>query len=175
MENNKFNVNTTLSITGFLMLVDDLVDGFFTASIMGDGTVAYTPHIGKLNAMRLFYNLCITNDDYQIDHNVADPLVLEEVFKDKDFLKAFNDGLDGLYLNDDGTFSDRGLDFSVAYDCAMKIVKYRTESPIAAIAAVKEGLLQALDKANDLLSPENVESIKSLLANVNLEALASGK
>ena len=174
MENKKFNVNTTLKITEFLMLVDDLVDGFFTDNLLGGTSDNYSPHIGKLNAMRLFYNLCITDDDYQIEHNVADPLVLEDVFQDKDFLKAFNDALDG-YDPLDESWSDSGLNFAAAYECAKDIVRYKTESPIAAIDAVKNSILQAIDKANDILSSENIEALKNILSSVNFEALTSGE
>ena len=175
MENKKFDVNTTLSITGFLMLVDDLVDGFFTEDIMGSGAATYSPHIGRLNAMRLFYNLCIANDDYQIEHNVADPLVLENVFKDKEFLIAFNNAVYSFDSIDDDSFRERGLDFAEAYECAMQIVNYRKASPIAAIDVIKNGILQAIDKANDLLSADNIETIKTIMGNVNLDALTSGK
>ena len=64
MKETKFSVKTELNVIDYVSMVNAIVSEYFDE----DGT--YTPHIGKMNAMRLFYNNCVTDSKYDIEHNV---------------------------------------------------------------------------------------------------------
>ena len=90
MEQNKnMVIDVKLSIVDFVSTVNDIVLEYFDA----DG--AYTPHIGLLNAMRVFYNECVKESkfDGDIPHNVADALEMEAIVADEQFIQCFNEAL----------------------------------------------------------------------------------
>ena len=62
--NNNEDENTIIihyrnqfDVLEYTTLVNQLVDGFF------DENGEYTPHIGDMNAMLLFYNVCVVDKD----------------------------------------------------------------------------------------------------------------
>lgn len=79
-------VKTELGIIGYVSMVDEIVLEYFNA----DGE--YQPHIGMLNAMRLFYNECVKESkfDEQLAHDNIDAMEMEALVADQEFIEAYN-------------------------------------------------------------------------------------
>ena len=145
MEQNKnIVIDVKLSIVDFVSTVNDIVLEYFDA----DG--AYTPHIGLLNAMRVFYNECVKESkfDGDIPHNVAD----------EQFIQCFNEAL---------KTDEYSLTFATAYNEAMKIVEQKKTSVFGAVELIKKVIMQVVDNMNGALTPENIQKITALFSKMN--------
>lgn len=154
MEQNKaMVVDVKLSIVDFVFTVNDIALEYFDA----DGV--YTPHIGLLNAMRVFYNKCVKESkfDTEIPHNVADALEMEAIVADKQFIQCFNEAL---------KTDEYSLTFATAYNEAMKIVEQKKTSVFGAVELIKKVIMQVVDNMNGALTPENIEKITSLFGKM---------
>ena len=67
-QEEKMIVDTNLSVVNFIIMVKDLAVEYFDKD--GD----YQPHIGMLNAMRLFYNNCVKKSKFDdtVSHDIVD-------------------------------------------------------------------------------------------------------
>lgn len=141
-------VDTRLSIVDFVSTVNAIALEYFDAN----GT--YTPEIGLLNTMRVFYNQCIKQSKFDdIGYNVVDALEMELIVSDEDFICAFNSALS----------SDRyTLDFANAYLEAMKIVENRKSSIGNVIETLKNALLNIIENINSSMEPDNIEKLMEL-------------
>lgn len=166
MDNKKLTIKTELGIASFLNMVNELVDGYFQKS--SDGEVQferYTPHIGLLNAMRLFYNNCVEGDTYDVPHQVKDPLLMESFINDDDFVRLFNEAVEG-----DGYSR---LDFSNAFKNAKQIVDYRNTSAIYAIDEAKNTAIGFLNNLNTILTEMDSDSVANMVSQVFMHERAS--
>lgn len=155
MEQNKnMVIDVKLSIVDFVSTVNDIVLEYFDA----DG--AYTPHIGLLNAMRVFYNECVKESkfDGDIPHNVADALEMEAIVADEQFIQCFNEAL---------KTDEYSLTFATAYNEAMKIVEQKKTSVFGAVELIKKVIMQVVDNMNGALTPENIQKITALFSKMN--------
>ena len=118
----------------FIQLVEDIAEGYF------DGGV-YQPHIGELNAMRIWYN-----SNHPDDEDVVDATEFAEIIKDE---KVVSD-----YFAAISERSDK-LDFVQAYDMAMDMVVTKKGSAITLL----EGVISRL---NTVLSQENIDKVTAL-------------
>lgn len=121
----------------FIQLVNDIAEAYFEDGI-------YQPHIGELNAMRLYYN----------DKNNADIVDAEEfaeIVRDEEFVKSYFAAISER--------SDK-LDFIQAYDMAMDIVNTKKGT----LAVMFEGVISRL---NEMLSQDNIEKIKEIADGIN--------
>lgn len=171
MDNKKLTIKTELGITAFLNMVNKLVDGYFQKS--ADGEVQferYTPHIGLLNAMRLFYNDCVEGGAYDVPHQVQDPLLMESFINDEDFVRLFNEAVEG-----DGYAR---LDFSNALKSAKQIVDYRNTSAVYAIDEAKNTAIDFLNSLNSVLTAMDTNSVANMIsqafAQVQTSTLTQG-
>ncbi len=147
-QDKKIVVDTNLSIVDFVSTVNDLVVEYFDE----DGT--YQPHIGMLNAMRIFYNKCVKESKFDIEHNIVDALELEPLVADDEFMRAFNDAL----CADD----DYRLNFATAMGEAVAIVEHKRTSVNGLIDRIKMAVLNMADKMNGVLTKENIEKISEV-------------
>lgn len=113
--------NNKLEVLNYLILVEEIAKGFFN-----EETMAYQPHIGKLNAMRLYYNNCVVEGEctekYGTEINDVD--TLSEIIENTNFVKVFNNALiDSLEDECSHEFS-----FETAYWDAFNIVEYKKSS-----------------------------------------------
>lgn len=153
-ENKTMLVDTKLSVIGFVSMVNDIALEYFDT----DGS--YTPHIGLLNAMRLFYNECVTDSKFEgdISHNITDVIEMEVIANDEQFIRCFNEALKA-----DGY----ALDFATAYNEAMKIVEQKKTSVYGAVELIKNVLIQVFDNMNSAMTPENIQKITDLFNKMN--------
>lgn len=77
-------IKTKLNYLTYAALVESIKEGFF------DEDYNYVPHIGKLQAMAQFYNLCYGRDIALKPHNIKKVEDMIEIADDNEFIEAFN-------------------------------------------------------------------------------------
>lgn len=159
MENRKFIVETKLSIMDYVMTVNDIVSEYF------DEENNYTPHIGKVKAMCVFYNKCVTDNNSDAKDDITDALESEKFIYDKDFIDEFNKAIKG-----DGLMQ---LDFSNAFGDAMQIVNTRKNSINNAIDTIKLVLNKIVENISPLISEDSFEKMVKIANDAASGTLSS--
>lgn len=132
----------------YIIVVNQIVGEYF------DEDGVYQPHIGELNAMRLFYNFCVKEAPYKealpcpIEN--ADDMV--SIVDDANFVKAFYDETSNEF--------NSCLSFGKAYRTAMDMVRIETS-----------GANYLVNKIQLLLN-ELIKNISSNVTDKNIERLA---
>ena len=127
-----FVIRNNFEIVEYVEIVNAIVAEFFNDE--GD----YTPHIGKLNAMRVFYNDCVKESKFDLSHDISEALELTPLVEDDEFIQEYNKALKG-----DGTVR---LDFANAYADAMQIVNTRKDSINGGVDRLKFALEEIINK-----------------------------
>lgn len=142
-------IKRDLELLDFVSLVQDIADGFFDEE-------KYTPHYGKLNTVRLFYNKCVEDDLQGVPHDFTDASLLNELVKDKKFMCRYNEAISDI--------SENGfqLDFANAYDTALDIVEQRKTSLNSISATIKNAIIELSEELTNLLSNENIEKLSQI-------------
>lgn len=150
-----FKVETKLSLIKYVAMVNEIVLEFFNEDLV------YQPHIGMLNAMRLFYNQCVIESKYddKIGHDVFDATDMVEIVADEQFITHFNKALN--------VGSTVDLDFGNAYKDAMRIVEFRKSSFGNAIETVSGMISKLIKQASSVLSEDNVEKISKIAQSMD--------
>lgn len=154
--NSILEVNTKLTLFDYLAMVEEIVREFFNSE-----NGVYQPQIGNLNAMRLFYNHCVTKSqfDEKYGHDVTDADVMAEIVADNEFIKVFNQSLE---CND-----ILGYDFANAYKDAMEIVNVKKTS-IGRIASVVNTLINKFsEQILPLITDENIAVFSKIVKDVS--------
>lgn len=142
-------VETNLSLVDFVAVTEALADGYF------DDNGAYAPHMGLINAMRVFYNVCVVESKFDdaIPHDFVDVMLVEKLANDDDFYTAFKDAcLLGAY--------DERFTFATAYEKAYDIVDKRCKSVLYSIGPALEVIAESLNTA---LSGVNIKEFNDVL------------
>ena len=154
MRKNKLLVKTDLGILDYVTVVNALVSDFFDAD---DGT--YVPHIGKMNAIRVFYNECVLESKFNIEHDIIDPMDLEPLLNDKKFMKAFDDAVKG-----NGKVC---LNFANAYSDALEIVNTEKSSLANIAEMLKKSFSTIVEKLTPVLSENNITKLEKIANNIS--------
>lgn len=141
-------INRKLSVIDYALVVENIVHGYF--GVNGE----YQPHIGRVNAMRLFWNHCVTLTKYdkEIGHNVSNPIQLNDVFTDKEFIAAYYDE----------PWDEEGLTFDNAYNDAHLIIKDKLQSVNRIFDRASNLIENFMDRASESFDPELLNAIKSI-------------
>lgn len=152
-ENKTMVVDTKLNIVDFVSIVNDIALEYF------DEKNNYTPHIGLLNDMRLFYNYCVKESkfDNDIPHNITDAIEMEDIVADAEFIEAFNEALKS---------SGYGIDFATARLEGMNIVEQKKTSVFGAVELIRKIISDVVDNMNSVMNPENIDKITSLISTM---------
>lgn len=142
---------TGLSLVDYSVIVENIVDGYF------DFDGIYQPHIGQMNAMRIFYNNCVKESvfDEKYPHTISDIMDMQEIVNDTDFIEAFNTAIQ---------LGAMKFDFANAFDTALSIVDMKKSSVGHVVEIVKKALIDLASELNRVMTPENMESLK-MIAN----------
>lgn len=146
MENKQMVVNTELEMFEYLQTVNDIALEYFNI----DGK--YQPHIGILNAMRIFFNLCVKESKYdeKYGHDIFDATDMEEIVADKDFIVAFNCAL--IPKDVDFTFGN-------AYRQALDIVEYKKTSLENTVNVIYKAVMNFVESFNSTVSGDTLNTI----------------
>lgn len=156
-------VNTKLELFDYLAMVNEIALEFFS----DDGV--YQPHIGEINAMRLFYNQCVTKSkfDEKYSHDIVDAMDMVDIVNDTGFIGAYNEAITS------NTYTS--LDFGNAYRNAMEIVNVKKSSFGNAVKIVGSMLNRFTDSISSVLTDENIEKVSQIakeISNGNISAEA---
>lgn len=157
MENKKMIVDTNLGIVDFVQVVNDIALEYFNV----DGV--YQPHIGMLNAMRVFYNVCVKESQFddEYEHDIFDALDMENIMKDKDFISEFNNAI---------VVSCAKLDFANAYARALEIIEHKKKSFSTVVDTIRNLIFELMDYVDEIFKDENLDKIANIA-----EKISSGK
>ena len=150
-----FEINTKLSLCDYLAMVNEIVLEFFNE----DGV--YQPHIGKINAMRLFYNDCVKKSPYdeKYDHDIVDIMDMIDIVADEGFIRAYNEALAAdIYTS---------LDFGNAYRDAMEIVDVKKSSFGNAVETVGSMINRIVTTISSVLTGENIEKVSKIAKEIS--------
>lgn len=153
--NNNFKVNTSLELFDYLAMVNEIALEFFSE----DGI--YQPHIGKVNAMRLFYNHCVTYSkfDEKYSHNIIDAMDMIDIVADADFINSYNEAISaGEYMS---------LDFGNAYKDALEIVTVKRSSFGNAVEIIGSVLNRIAGNISSILTDENIEKVSQIAKEIS--------
>ncbi len=104
-------IKNIFGIDEYLMIVEELVDGYFND--YGE----YTPHVGRICALETFFNHCVIDYDGEIPApSEENPYPIEKVFADEEFQIAYDNTVCDIC-------SETTLTFGNAYTDAAKIVE----------------------------------------------------
>lgn len=142
-------IDTKLQLGDYLLIVDAIASNYFSDS--GD----YQPQVGILNAMRLFYNYCVTSSEHDEDipHDFADASKLAPLVEDSEFMAEFNKAI--------AAPEQVAFDFANAYKDAIDIVTTK-----------KTSLDYTLDKLQ-IICNELITQVGSLVSEIDVEQLNS--
>ena len=138
-----------LNMIEYPAVVKNIADGYF------DKNGNYAPYYGKLNVVRLYYNLCVTKSKFDLPHDITDAAELDPLLEDEDFMQCLNDDLvsDGDYI---------GFRFADAYYDAIQIVKDRRNSVGRILTFAREAVEDLTTKMFEVLSQDNMDKLAKL-------------
>lgn len=152
-------IKKNLSVIDYVTLVNGIVNDFFDAE-----TGEYTPHIGRLNAMRLFYNECVTDSKFDLPHDFEDALQMDVLVEDDEFIKEFNAAVVG-----DGVIR---LDFANAYADAMEAVNAKKNSFGNAVNIIRKAIEKVSESISSVVTDESLEKLTKIADSVNTNNLS---
>lgn len=131
MKNKKNNcVNTSLNFETYVFLVKAIAKGFWNDKL------EYTPDVGKLHAMRLFYYFCVREDINNIPHTA----VFSDLSIDDSISLASNEHFINLF-NDAIKRKESRFDFANAYKDGISTAKFK------ATHARESAIIEAMSSA----------------------------
>lgn len=149
-------VDTDLGAIKYLVLVNDIVDGYFA----DDGT--YQPQFGVINVMRDFYNLCIDDCEFKKEHgeNITDVSDMFEIADDYDFIAEFNEA-----INNDAP----NIDFTFGYACAtaQDIINTKKTTFTYVLDGIKSLVYKILTQFEDVFTEDNIAKLSEIAAKVD--------
>lgn len=154
-------VDTNLNVVFYTLMVENIADNYFDKGV-------YRPHIGKLNAMRQFWNECVKQSDFDADYNHECINVYEiaDVISSPEFMSEFCKAIE-YDENDVNCFS-----FANAYHDAMEIVASKKTSIGSLIDSVTGGLENLIEIITPAFDKLNLEKLGELADKIKDEDFA---
>lgn len=150
-----FNIDVTLDIAGYIVTTQDIASAYF------DEKYNYQPYIGDLNAMRIFYAVCVKDSPYEdvLLHEEDDLSKFEDLFADESFIGAFNNA-----ITQDS--SVRALTFTNAYQNAMEMVEAKKGTAERVVNYLSYALEDLAQKVVPTMSPENLDKVREISKDI---------
>ena len=146
-------IKKILSLLDYCYIVENIAQEYF------DDNNEYTPHYGKLNVMRLFYNYCIIDDIADLPHDFTEAEQVETLVTNSEFISEF----DRAIQREDDSY----LTFSNAYHTAMDIVDNKKNNVRLVIDMLKEVIGGLLDNITNVLSQENIDKFTQIAKEIS--------
>lgn len=143
------------TVTEYYSIVDELVNGFF------DEDGEYSPQIGDMVSMLIFYNECIINKDSITEKGqpIDDLEEADVLFSDNNFIGCYNEAIEYTgYI---------AYDFANALKTALEIVNHRINSVPRVMIAIFSEFYETLNKINTLMTPDNIKLLSEFAKNVS--------
>lgn len=125
----------------------------------------YTPQIGLLNAIRVFYNDCVIESKFDVPHNITEAEDMQSFIKDAEFIETFN-----ASIADDGVVK---LNFANAYKDAMDIVNYKKNTNNELVTTIKREISNLTEWLTGLANNDNLGRIEKIANDISSGKLSS--
>lgn len=147
MDDKKMVVDTKLEMFPYLQAVNDIALEYFNV----DGV--YQPHIGVLNAMRIFYNLCVKESkfDDEYGHDIYEATDMEKIVLDEEFMTEFNKA---IWNTENIVFT-----FGNAYQQALDIVECKKISFENTITMISKAITDIIEQFSAAMNEETIDKI----------------
>lgn len=152
----KLTIDKSLDFYDYLLTIRSIADAYFN---MSNG--AYEPYFGEMNAIRLFYNLCVKESDFseQFGNEINDYESVAILAEDQEFMTAYNNAT--IISSEDKYFS-----FGRAYCMAMDMVETKKTSFGQTASIVSDAIQAIMNKLGTLLTEENMGYIKTISSEI---------
>lgn len=146
-------IETELSLFDYVVMVEDIVEDFF------DDENKYCPHIGELNAMRLFYNKCVKTSEFdeKYGHDITQAADMVEIVANEEFVNAFNRA-----INYDFECDPVRCDFGAAYRNAKDIVDTRKSTIGNATDTIGMMIKKISESISSAINEETVNTLSQI-------------
>ena len=145
-----FKINDNLDIVTYGAAVREIADKFFD----GDGN--YAPHIGKANAMVVFYNYFVAESKFA--EMPAEEFTTDLFFSDEEFLSEYNKALKDC--------AEVRFNFGNAYKDAIDIVNTRKSSIGRVVEQFEKAIVNLAAKVSPIFSNETIDKIAKISDDV---------
>ena len=146
-------IDTKFGVVKYVEAVNAIVEGYF------DANGKYQPHMGLLNAMCVFYNMCVKESKYddEIPHNMFDSFDLEALVSDQEFEEAFQNSMEIKAIR---------LDFANAFRDAIDIVNEKKGSTARIIEVIRIELEKLIQSAGNVMTEENMAIMEKIAKHI---------
>lgn len=159
---NEFKVLKNVDLSVYVSAVNDIVRGFF------DEDNNYTPHIGRANAVGVFFNYFVDEESINQYFGESDDQIDSGVLlKGEKCMSAYN-----VALNDNNKYQ---LDFPNAYADALDIVNTRKSSLRYSLEVVTRAIEGLLERFSGVLNEDNLDKIAGIFEQVKNEDFDTDK
>ena len=152
-------VKENFDVVDYVAIVNVIAQEYF------DEYGNYTPQIGLLNAIRVFYNDCVVESKFDIPHNITEAEDMQSFINDTEFIEAFN-----ANIADNGIVK---LNFANAYKDAMDIVNYKKNANNELVTTIKREISNLTEWLTNLASNDNIERIEKIANDISSGKLSS--
>lgn len=155
-KSTNFVVNNILGMGDYIYLVNEIVSGYFGE--MGE----YQPHIGLLNVMRIYYNVCVKESvfDDVIPHDIIELGDLQPIIDDSDFRKVFADAIE----NNSDSYA---LTFGNMYRAAKEIIEQKNYSIKSGIDVIMQAIIDLADRINPAFSEDTLNQLSTIAKEID--------
>ena len=154
----ELTVNTALSVVDYSVLAEAIVNGFF------DESGNYSPYFGKINAIAMFYNFCVTESEFdeEFNHHIDDLIYVDKLAANRDFMNEFNKAIKDT--------DEIKLNFGNAYNDALKIVDEKKNGVDRVIKFIKD---LAVSVTKEMVNLKDMNISDLIMGNTNKSASTS--
>ena len=141
-----FKINDNLDIVAYGAAVREIADKFFDS----DGN--YAPHIGKANAMVVFYNYFVIESKFS--KMTPEEFTTDLFFTDEEFLSEYNKAIKDC--------DEIKFNFGNAYSDAIDIVNTRKSSIGRAVEMFERAIINLAAKLSPVFSDDKIDKIAKI-------------
>lgn len=147
-------INESLELVEYMNLVQSLADGFFD-----NNTGEYIPHVGELNAIREFFNHCVTLEEGEQYVQPAQTLTdMERLVKNGEFMTYFDLAVQ---------FPSRmDFNFANAYYAAKDMVNVRNTSASTFVGMIDALIEKLITEFKNGFTEERIEQLGKLVEQI---------
>lgn len=144
-----------LNLIEYIQVVNEIVQDYFDPV-----TYEYTPHIGELHAVSVYYNHCVELEkgDSMPAQPITDIKDMQRLLDDEEFMVNYVEAT--LYSGGLATFSD-------AYDKAMDIVEYKKSDANSFALAISTGMGAVIDSLRGVLENVDVDKFAQIAKEIS--------
>lgn len=160
MDKKKYVIKDTFEVANYIGLSKIIADGFFP---FGE----YLPSEGKINAMRLYFNICVQESPFEFTGNVETDKEMNEILADEEFTQCFLESMAKTSMFE--------LTFANAYYDALEVVETRKSSLSQVVDTIKNSFGDLLESITDTLNPDSITKLENMIKEANNINLSDDK